>query len=135
MSRSGYNDSGDIEAWDWIRWRGAVTSAMRGRRGQAFLRETLAALDAMPAKKLIAEELDSEGAVCTLGAVGKARGLDMSILDPQDRETVADVFGIPFSMLCEIVYENDEGACTVETPEQRWRRMRRWVEAGIRPNT
>jgi hypothetical protein len=37
MSRSGYSD--DLENWSLIRWRGAVASAIRGRRGQAFLRE------------------------------------------------------------------------------------------------
>jgi hypothetical protein len=46
MSRSGYSD--DHSEWDLIRWRGAVASAIRGKRGQAFLRELLVALDAMP---------------------------------------------------------------------------------------
>ena len=46
MSRSGYGD--DIGQWDLIRWRGAVQSAMCGKRGQAFLKEMLAALDALP---------------------------------------------------------------------------------------
>jgi len=34
MSRSGYVDNGDIEQWDLIRWRGAVASAIRGKRGE-----------------------------------------------------------------------------------------------------
>ena len=46
MSRSGYTD--DMEdMWQHICWRGAVASAIRGRRGQAFLREMLAAMDAI----------------------------------------------------------------------------------------
>lgn len=44
MSRSGYND--DCDGWALIRWRGAVNSAINGKRGQAFLRELVAALDA-----------------------------------------------------------------------------------------
>lgn len=65
MSRSGYSD--ECDDWQLIMWRGAVASSMRGRRGQAFLKETLAALDALPEKKLIDYDLEREGAVCALG--------------------------------------------------------------------
>ena len=108
MSRSGYSD----DIWEddnrgWL-YRGAVKSAFQGRRGQAFLKELLAALDALPVKELVAWELEKDGAVCALGAVGKARGIDMSQLDPEDPDTVAGTFGIARAMACEIVYENDE---------------------------
>lgn len=135
MSRSGYSE--DCDGWDLIRWRGAVKSAIRGKRGQAFLREALAALDALPEKRLIANDLiTSDGDddlaghanVCLLGAVGLQRRLDMRNIDPEDREKVAGVFGIPYSLACEIVYENDEAAFHTETPEQRYARMRRWIE-------
>ena len=69
MSRSGYSD--ECDGWDLIRWRGAVASAIRGQRGQAFLREMLSALDAMPEKRLISEELERDGEVCAMGAVGQ----------------------------------------------------------------
>ena len=59
MSGSGYND--DCDGWALIRWRGAVASAIRGRRGQAFLRDLLAALDAMPDKRLVADALVFDG--------------------------------------------------------------------------
>lgn len=52
MSRSGYADWCD-DNWAMIRWRGAVASAVRGKRGQAFLRELATTLDAMPEKRLI----------------------------------------------------------------------------------
>ncbi len=133
MSRSGYNDSCLDDTWGYIRWRGAVTSALRGKKGQAFLCETLAALDAIPDKRLVKEELEDKGDVCTLGAVGKARGLDLGALDPEDREAVAGTFGIPFSLACEIMFENDEGTCIEETPERRWSRMRQWVASEIIP--
>lgn len=42
MSRSGYSE--ELDQWDLIRWRGQVASAIRGKRGQAFLRAMLAAL-------------------------------------------------------------------------------------------
>lgn len=60
MSRSGYTEDCD-DNWQLIRWRGAVASAIRGKRGQAFLRELLAALDAMPEKRLIADALVFDG--------------------------------------------------------------------------
>lgn len=90
MSRSGYDDN--IDQWNLIRWRGAVASAIRGKRGQAFLREMLAALDALPERKLIARKLESRGEVCAIGAIGKARGVDMSNIDPEDHDTVAAKF-------------------------------------------
>lgn len=131
MSRSGYCDDWDGEQWDLIRWRGAVKSAIRGARGQAFLKEMLAAFDALPEPKLIANELQEGGAVCAIGAVGRARGISMAELDPYDRETVADVFGIANALAAEITYENDEGNCYNESPERRFARMRAWVESQI----
>ncbi len=83
MNRSGYCES--CEGWELIRWRGAVASAIRGKRGQALLTELLTALDAMPDKRLIAHELETDdGEVCALGAVGKLRQMQLSSLDPED---------------------------------------------------
>ena len=164
MSRAGYNDDyGDDDPLVAGRWRAAVRSAMRGKRGQAFLREALAALDAMPDKRLVREHLlfdgwqpvwsgqevivggdelvDSAGvvmpigSVCLLGAVGKARGMDLSGLDPEDMDTVAPAFGIADAMARELVYWNDECGDRGETPEQRWQRMRLWVEKQIKKPT
>jgi hypothetical protein len=132
MSRSGYND--DCEQWDLIRWRGAVASAIRGKRGQDMLKEMLAALDALPEKRLISEELQDEydsNCVCALGALGRARGVDMTNIDPDDRETVAAEFDIAHALACEIMWENDEGGWR-ETPESRYFRMRKWIESKIR---
>jgi hypothetical protein len=137
MSRSGYSD--DLDNWALIKWRGAVTSAMRGRRGQAFLKELLAALDALPEKRLIAEELEVPAGgmpfhlrtdVCALGSVGRARGMDMTKLDACDHETVAARFGIPHALACEIMFTNDE--YRRETPEARFARVRRWVASLIK---
>lgn len=130
MSRSGYSD--DCDNWQMIKWRGAVASAIRGARGQAFLREMLCALDALPQKRLIAGELEHRGEtceVCAIGAVGRARGTDMSRLDPEDRETVAATFGIAYALAAEIAYNNDDGVgyWVEETPEARFARMRTWV--------
>jgi len=106
MSRSGYSD--DCDGSELALWRGAVASAIKGKRGQALLRETLAALEAMPVKKLIAHELAHDGDYCTLGVVGQVRGVDITKLDPEDRDAVANAFDIAPALAAEIVYENDE---------------------------
>jgi hypothetical protein len=131
MSRSGYSDDGDFNDWQMIMYRGAVKSAFKGKRGQAFLREMLTALDALPQPMLIAGDLERNGAVCAIGAVGKARGIDMTDIDPDDAETIADKFGVAICMAREIVYDNDEWS-RHESPIARWVRMRRWVKAQIR---
>lgn len=64
MGRSGYtydDDDGMLALY-----RGQVASALRGRRGQAFLRDLVAALDAMPDKGLIAGDLVVEEVPCDL---------------------------------------------------------------------
>ena len=167
MSRAGYND--DIEdPLELGRWRAQVASATRGKRGQRLLRDLLAALDAMPEKRLVTDVLEvsavtdekhaqswvtlfndpsaadryrehyvkprpveyREGDVCALGSLGRVRGLDMSHLDPEDPEGVAAAFDIASPLAREIVYINDDCGYN-ETPEQRWARVRRWVESQI----
>ena len=132
MSRSGYSDS--LDNWDLIRYRGAVKSALRGKRGQAFLREMVAALDALPKPRLGADDLISaEGDVCALGAVRWYRGEDLCDIDPHDSETVAAQFGIADAMAREIVFENDEPWGYPErSSAERFRRMRAWASRNIR---
>lgn len=141
MSRSGYIDDDEHDP-GFARWRGAVRRAINGRRGQAFLREMLAALDAMPEKALITSELvDEAGGVCAIGAVCKARAMDVSGIDESDPEEVAAAVGISRAMASEIAYQNDEcdpfvwnGNVRVhETADQRYVRVRAWVEKQIRP--
>ena len=130
MSRSGYCD--DLDNWDLIRWRGQVASAIRGARGQKLLRELLAALDAMPEKALVTSEYETEqGEVCTLGALGKSRGIEMKGFDPTDYDGWANTFGVAAQLVQEITYLNDEGWYN-ETPEGRWTRMRKWVASQVR---
>lgn len=142
MSRSGYTDDCD-DQWAHIRWRGAVNSAMTGRRGQEFLRELLATLDAMPEKRLLAVTINTAEGCCALGSVTKARGIDTSDLDGLDpyddygdsAKALAKRIGIARSMAQEIVFMNDEGAWREETPEGRWTRMRAWVAENIKQAT
>lgn len=130
MSRSGYVDE-MADQWALIMWRGAVASAIRGRRGQKFLRELLAAFDALSEKRLIEGDLVREGDVCAIGAVGKLRGVPLESMDPDDCGAIAKAFGISEAMVREILFQNDDGVR--ETPEQRFVRMRRWVISQIAP--
>ena len=150
MSRSGYTDDCDNMAM----WRGRVASATRGKRGQAFFRALLEALDAMSEKCLITNALETEtGEVCAIGALGKARGIDMSDVDSDEPSEVAPLFDIAECLAQEVVYMNDEYSQCVYvelpgpprywrqhdclrheiTPEERWQHMRDWVAKQIRP--
>ena len=133
MSRSGYSD--ECDGWALICWRGAVERAILGKRGQKLLRDLRAALDAMPVKRLIVGALEQDGEVCALGAVGVARGLNMTTLNPVDDETIALAFDIAPALAKEIAFVNDDdfaySTYGEETPEQRWRRVRKWVDRQI----
>lgn len=126
MSRSGYSEDCDNN-WDMIKWRGWVASATRGKRGQAFFRELVSALEAMPEKRLIEDELRKDGEVCTLGALGAKRGVDLESISPDDHDRLATTFDVSSKLIQEVEYENDEGGYR-ETPEQRWTRMHAWAK-------
>jgi hypothetical protein len=125
MSRSGYSDDCD----HLVLWRQAVEQATLGARGQRLLRRLRDALDAMPTKRLITDAIkDEAGNVCALGAI-----------DPTaphyEADDLAKHFDIARALAAEIVYVNDEGPwARVETPEERWQRMRAWVEKQIGPD-
>ncbi len=131
MSRSGYDECCD--GWDLIRWRGAVASAIRGKRGQQLLKDLATALDAMPEKKLIAESLEAHDGVCALGCLGHTKAISMARLDPYDYDGIAKAFSVAPALAQEIMYINDEYRSYNTTPEQRWETVRRWVGEQIKP--
>jgi len=133
MSRSGYSD--DYDTWSYIMWRGAVSSATRGKRkrGQKLLKDLALAMDAMEVKELIDSELEGEnGSVCALGCLGKAKGIDMSNIDPEDPDQVSLVFDIAPALAREIVYINDEASLWSDNPSKRWTRVREWIRQQIK---
>ena len=130
MSRSGYSD--DCESWELICWRGAVAKVIRSKRGQAFLLEMWKAMQSLSEKKLIAGELEKDGAVCAIGAVGKSRGIDMSGIDPEDYEAIASAFGIQPKLAQEIMFMNDEARWNID-PDTRFAHMKKWVEDNLGP--
>lgn len=112
MSRSGYTDDYDQDPLAAGRWRAAVKSSLNGKRGQDFLRELLAALDAMPDKRLIANAATKDGCMCTLAVVAAKRGHDLQELDADmeswEWDRIADQLGISQAMAREVMYLNDE---------------------------
>lgn len=132
MPRSGYSD--DLDTGTLNLYRATVKRSIKGQRGQAFLRELRDAMDAMPEKILIADDLiNSDGDCCAIGVVCKSRGLDISTTDPDCADSVGKLVGVARCLAAEIEYENDE--CGPwrgdETPAQRWTRMRKWVDDQI----
>lgn len=112
MSRSGYTDDYGDDPLAMGRWRQAVRRSLEGKRGQATLRDLLAALDAMPEKSLCSGNFATpQGEFCTLGVLGAARGIKTDDLGDEDYceiEEVAKRFGIANAMAAEIMYLNDE---------------------------
>lgn len=128
MSRSGYSE--DCDGWALIRWRGAVNSAIKGQRGQVLLAEMAKALDALPVKRLISNKLISkDGEVCALGAVAQHRDVKVDDIDPEDSEAIAAAFNIAEALAREIAFINDE--YYGENPEQRWIRVKAWVNENL----
>jgi hypothetical protein len=145
MSRSGYSD--DLDQWALIRWRGAVAAAIRGKRGQALLKEMEAALLALPEKVLCAGDFAkaADGEVCALGSVALKRKLDkgkdlaqaLQELEkefPEDTaaEEVHAEFGIAEALAKEITYVNDEHGPYGCTPQQRYEVVLAWVREQIK---
>jgi len=131
VSRSEYSDDCD-DNWRFIMYRGAVKSAIKGQRGQAFLREAINVLENMEKKELTSNILSSEdGRYCLLGAVGKARGIDVDSMNDYGVDIVSDRFGISEAMTREIVFYNDEYSTGFETPSDRWNRMLDWMKSLI----
>lgn len=144
MSRSGYTD--DCDGWDLIRWRGAVASAIRGKRGQALLKELEVALLNLPEKRLVAREFANpfEGDVCALGAVALKRRLEkgcsredalkeIAAKFPEDceAESIAHELDIADALCKEITFLNDDDFGSRTTPEERYQHMLNWVRRNI----
>lgn len=134
-------------------WDANLDRQIKGKRGQAFLRELLAALEALPSKRLVANELAKDGEVCTLGALALKRRTDAgedrervladlgSICvdpdqEPDDERAYEDmeawakrVLACPSMLAFVIPHENDEDWRS--TPEQRYTAMVMWVRSLI----
>lgn len=138
-NRSGYVEDGDMDQRDFAMWRGRVASAIRGKRGQVMLRELAAALDAMPEKRLVKNQLQTkDGDCCTLGCLAAVKGKDFTEYEDADEydlqelnPELAEAFNVAECLVQEIEWENDSLG-NYETPEKRWARMRAWVDDNLK---
>ena len=87
----------------------------------------------MPIKELITGDLENEEGVCALGCLAQRKQIkDIEDIDPTDHNYLAGLFDIATCLVQEIEFENDEGVYSSETPEQRWIRMRKWVDRNLK---
>jgi hypothetical protein len=125
---------------------GALRSAIRGNRGQQFLRDLVAGLDALPTPELSAGALEDEatGRCCAFGAVRRYRGAAAVPLwfDPMEEDLDPPHFAEPFDVapaLAWEVVETNEGwsdSNMQAARRQRWERVRAWAVrhlAGVQP--
>jgi hypothetical protein len=147
VSRSGLSENDGDDNWNFIRYRGQVASAIRGKRGQAFLRELRAALLTMPKKELLNGGFSRGGEVCALGSVALRRKLKAGIARetalkqleaefPEENNyscagDVAPKFGIADVLAAEIMWTNDSEYGADQSPKGRWKAMYRWVRENI----
>lgn len=147
MSRSSYSDDFGEDFPNQLElYRANVARSMRGRAGQARLRELRDALLALPVKELhesvFARGTAEHPQVCALGAwaLRRAGGDPVSAAalvpsDADDGDTAHELapLGWPDLVVRDIIYENDLGGYrnALETPAERYTRVLAWVESQI----
>ena len=114
----------------FVLWEANCRRSIKGRHGQAALRELRDVLLSLPSKRLIAGALEHDGEFCAIGAYAKAKGVDLGTSTPEDdnHDAAGVKAGMPRLVAWTVVYENDE-AIHYEPPEARYARMLRWVES------
>ena len=146
MSRSSYSDEfGEDFPGQLDLFRANVRRSIRGKAGQARLRELRDALLGLPIRSLeagtFAGGTPEAPKVCALGAwalnkqggdPGAANSM-LGVVDADDHETAVALskHGWPRLVVLEAVYTNDDGNYGRETPEQRYARVMAWVEGEI----
>ena len=130
-------------------WAYHLRRATASKRGQAFLRELLAALDAVPGHRLIGGSIKAEGSnVCALGAYAAWREMRERGITWRGAvrelpygggeqgwattcELIRDRYGVAWTLAYEIAEFNDENAASATLdPADRWRDVRAYV-AGL----
>jgi hypothetical protein len=135
MSRLYYEDDFDYRL-EGLQ-QGWLKSAVRGQRGQQFLRDLVAALDALPTPELSCGALeDAEtGCCCAFGAVRRFRGPENVNLwfHPEEEDItpddLANPFGVPQTLAWAVVQVNEEmnESNTEQGRRRRWAEVRAWA--------
>ena len=142
MSRLYFDDD-----WDYNLeglQQGWLRSAIRGKRGQQFLRELVTALDALPAPELSCGALEDAqtGCCCAFGAVRRLRGAENVKLwfHPEEEDlspdNLAEPFGVSNTLAWAVVQANEEMAesNTKQARRRRWADVRAWAVSHLQPD-
>ena len=123
-------------------WDANCQRSLRGRAGQAALRDLEAALLALPQKRLIRGLLVSDdGAdVCAVGAYARYKGEDIAKHVPYASDDVAIACGMPRLVAWKVVALNDfeiddhyvTGQRVTYTPEERYIKVLAWVREQLK---
>jgi hypothetical protein len=141
MSRLYYDDDWDYNVeglqQGWLR------SAIQGKRGQSFLRELVAALDALPTPELSCGALEDAqtGCCCAFGAVRRLRGAENVRLGFHAEEEditptyLAEPFGVSETLAWAVVQANEEmhESNTELARRRRWADVRNWAMRNLLP--
>ncbi len=142
-------------------WDANCRRSIRGKAGQAALREFESALLALPDKRLIHGSLtDDDGGVCAIACYAKHKGLDLSKFDPEyESDEVGIAAGMPKLVAWKVVALNDLMLDTVwevaegpierghgsykggialvrdMTPEERYEKVLEWTRSHLLAET
>jgi hypothetical protein len=143
MTRLYYDDDLDPSREGLV--AGALRSAVRGKRGQRFIRDLVQALDALPSPELAAGALEDEDTecCCAFGAVRRFRGSDAVPLwfDPMEEDLTPDHLAEPFNvsetLAWAVVQVNEDGMTgnDVSTRRHRWNVVKDWAIRQLIPTT
>lgn len=136
----------EMEPLDQGRWDHNLHQTIRGKKGQALLRDLERALVEMPEKRLIADDLVSEtGECCTVGALcayrkSKAEGLSFRqaalALPNIDTQELGEREGLSSPLAWFLVYQNDDSYEFGRlSPEDRYTQVLAWVRRVLRPES
>lgn len=141
MSRSGFYEMDDWDRDSMLamgRYRARINSAKRGRRGQAFLKSALAALDRMEDKRLAGGTfgVGQDGCMCLMSSIATETGR-ASVFTGRDADwdgegmcyALADAFNVAPVLVQDLVWDNDENA--PRDPAKRWGWMRAKIASAI----
>jgi len=107
-----------------------MSGQIHTRKGKKIIREVIAALDKLPKPRLISGRMEFGGDFCAIGALYKDCSLNTSF-DPSIHQLAA-MLDAPVDLIDRIMAANDHLG-SEETPEQRWERMRNFLESWL-PN-
>ena len=137
MSRLRYYDDDDCSTSEEGLRRGWLQSAIRGQRGQRFLRELVAALDALPTPELSSGALEDAktGCCCAFGAVRRLRGPENVGIwfHPEEEDmtpdNLAEPFGVSNTLAWAVVQVNEDMSedNTEQARRRRWAEVRSWA--------